>query len=249
MIAQDPLQHTYMWHKIYSLSRTKVLGKLACLVTSKNLGIGSAERHWKIIKAAKNGQRTSLCPEKTKMQALIYGTAMQKKQRYRQDKLRAAGKLWCDDDFESMKLDLLCNDTVESAAALPKKTARIFRAWEEEWEKVKIGPGGDDVHEARLVSKYGGLRWLDADNGYRVCETHPNEMFFEKKRGNNKYIIFATYQGFDLEKSLKQQTEKFDGWPKTQKDFYEEVVSFYKDSYEVKCYTKGGECDSESEEE
>ena len=38
-----------------------------------------------------------------------------------------------------------------------------------------------------------------------------------------------------------------DGWPKTQKDFYEEVVSHYKDSYEVKCYTEGGECDSESD--
>ena len=37
-----------------------------------------------------------------------------------------------------------------------------------------------------------------------------------------------------------------DGWPKMQKDFYEEVVSCYKDSYEVKCYTEGGECDSES---
>ena len=71
--------------------------------------------------------------------------------------------------------------------------------------------GGDDVHEARLVRKYGGLRWLDADNGYRICETHPDEMFFEKKRGNNKYIIFATYQGFDLEKPLKGQTDKFDG--------------------------------------
>ena len=96
---------------------------------------------------------------------------MQKKQRYQQDRLRAAGKLWCEEDFESMKLDLLCTDTVESAATLPKKTARIFRAWEERWEQVKIGPGGDDVHEARLVRKYGGLRWLDADNGYRVCET------------------------------------------------------------------------------
>ena len=93
LIAQDPTQHAYMWHKIYSLSRTKVLGKLACLVTSKNLGIGSAERHWKIVKAAKNGQRNRLGSDKTKMQALIYGTAMQKKQRYRQDQLRAAGKL------------------------------------------------------------------------------------------------------------------------------------------------------------
>ena len=45
---------------------------------------------------------------------------------------------------------------------------------------------------------------------------------------------------------LEQQSKMHDGWPKTQKDFYEEVVSHYKDSYEVKCHTEGGECDSES---
>lgn len=92
-------------------------------------------------KAAKTGQRNRLGPEKTKMQVLIHGAAMQKKQRYRQDKLRAAGKLWCEEDFDSMKLDILCKDIVESAVALPKKPARIFWAREEKWEKVKIGPG------------------------------------------------------------------------------------------------------------
>ena len=62
-----------------------------------------------------------------------------------------------------------------------------------------------------------------------IAFASPTQMrcFFEKKRGNNKYIIFATYQGFDLEKPLKHQTDKFNGWPKTQKDFYEEVVSYY----------------------
>jgi len=87
----------------------------------------------------------------------------------------------------------------------PKKTeARIFRAWEEEREKVPIGPNGDDILEARLVRKYGGLRWLDQDNGYRICEAHPDRMFFQKRRGNNKYLIFATYQGYDLTKQPEQ---------------------------------------------
>ena len=57
---------------------------------------------------------------------------------------------------------------------------RLYEALEEEWEKVPIGPNGDDMLEARLVRKYGGLRWLDQDNGYRVCETHANRMFFQK---------------------------------------------------------------------
>jgi hypothetical protein len=37
------------------------------------------------------------------------------------------------------------------------------------------------------------LRWLDQDNGYHVCGAHPDRMFFQKRRGNNKYLIFATY--------------------------------------------------------
>jgi hypothetical protein len=33
------------WHHTWTLPRTKVLGKLACLVLSKILGIGTAERN------------------------------------------------------------------------------------------------------------------------------------------------------------------------------------------------------------
>jgi hypothetical protein len=35
------------WHYTWTLSRSKVLGKLACLVLSKILGIGTAKRNWK----------------------------------------------------------------------------------------------------------------------------------------------------------------------------------------------------------
>jgi hypothetical protein len=38
------------WHHTWTLSRTKVLGKLACLVLSKILGIGTAKRNWKQVK-------------------------------------------------------------------------------------------------------------------------------------------------------------------------------------------------------
>lgn len=96
------------------------------------------------------------------------------------------------------------------------------------------------------MQKYGGLRWNDPDNGYHICEAHPEKMFFEK-RGNNNYCIFATYQGFDLSKPLEKQKDKYDGWSKTWKDFYEEVVNYYKDSHEVKCYIKGRQCDSDTD--
>ena len=246
MIAENPLQLAHEWHKTYSLPRTKVLGRLACLVTSKNLGIGSAERHWKIVKKAK-GQSARLGSENTKRQALIYGAAMQQRARFRLKKLSDAGKLWCDKDFETLKLDNFCEEIIESARKLKPKEARIFRAWEEEWETKKVGPEGDDRFESKLVAKYGGLCWLDVDYNYRRVETHPTKMFFEKKRGDNKYIIFATYEGFDLNKDPSDQKDLYDGIVKTQADFYEEVVAYYKDRSDVKCYVKGGECDSDSE--
>jgi hypothetical protein len=46
----------YRWHQRWSLHTTKVLGKLACLVQSKILGIGTAERYWKQVKLMKSGQ-------------------------------------------------------------------------------------------------------------------------------------------------------------------------------------------------
>ncbi len=41
------------WHHTWMLSRNKVLGKLACLVLSKILGIGTAKRNWKQVKKIK----------------------------------------------------------------------------------------------------------------------------------------------------------------------------------------------------
>ena len=50
-------------------------------------------------------------------------------------------------------------------------------------------------------------------------------------------------------KKLEDQMDYYDGWEKTQANFYEEVVEFYKGSLDVKCYEKGGECGSDIEGE
>ena len=49
--------NSHLWHQKYSLPFAKVLGFVACRVTSKVLGIGAAERSWgdvKIIKYVNN---------------------------------------------------------------------------------------------------------------------------------------------------------------------------------------------------
>ncbi len=69
---EDPSKKSYCWHQNYSLLYTEVLGKLACLVRSKILGIGTAERNWKQVKAVKVGQWTNTSTTKAKHQLMIY---------------------------------------------------------------------------------------------------------------------------------------------------------------------------------
>ena len=63
------------WHEKYSLSETKVLGFVACRVTSKNAGIGMCERNWGDVKEIKSGKRSGLSGDSTEKRALIYTTA------------------------------------------------------------------------------------------------------------------------------------------------------------------------------
>jgi hypothetical protein len=93
----------YQWHQRYSLQGTKVLGKLACLVLSKILGIGTAEQNWKQAKYIKLGQCSYTDTDKVKKQAALYGQYQQVKACARQSKLSSAGKLWEENDFKSLK--------------------------------------------------------------------------------------------------------------------------------------------------
>ncbi len=62
----------FRWHAKYSYDITEVLGKLACLVLSKNLGIGTTERNWKQAKKVKKGDCAKTGVNKTSKQVLIY---------------------------------------------------------------------------------------------------------------------------------------------------------------------------------
>ena len=194
--AQDPDLKAYCWHQKYSLTSTKVLGRLACLVLSKILGIGTAERNSKQVKAVKSGQRVNTTMDKTMKQVLIYAQYQQTRAQARMTKLAAAGKLWEDEDFASMKMDPFCKEIKESLEAeQTEKEVRILRLWQERWELEKIGPNGNLILEARLTKKYKGLKFFDIDENNTVMTVH--KMIFQKKRGNNLYHVFATSNGFN----------------------------------------------------
>ena len=110
MVAAKQETEGFHWHAKYSIETTEVLGRLACLVLSKILGIGTAERNWKQVKKVKKGDRTKTGVEKTTKQVIIFLQHQMMRGALCRTALSAAGKLWDDNDFASMKMDEYCKD-------------------------------------------------------------------------------------------------------------------------------------------
>ena len=71
IIAQNEDVIAHEWHEKYSLVETKVLGALACRVTSKAKAVGCAQQHWKATKRHKKGKRGRLGSDITKKLSTI----------------------------------------------------------------------------------------------------------------------------------------------------------------------------------
>ena len=149
---------SHIWHMKNSLRFTKWLGKFACRVCSKILGIGSAERAWGDVKKIKTDRRAHLSAKATKMQATIYGRHCAEKAKFRRSTKADTETIafWDEDDFSDLGLGKYGMDQAEIEGT--KRTMRIFHAWFEDWEKA-IFEKCDPVHNQRLVEKYGGLSW------------------------------------------------------------------------------------------
>ena len=153
----------------------------------------------------------------------------------------------CLADRRSISFDSDIADSFEDSNIITiDEEVIIFRACKEMWENKKIGPDGDDIFEARLVRKYGGLQWLDPDHNYSLRTAHLENMSFEKKYGNNKYHILACKEGFDIQLPTHVQEDKYDVWERSA-DFYEQVMEYNKDNAKFKGYEEGGMADSGEE--
>jgi hypothetical protein len=73
---------SHIWHEKYSLPYTKVLGYVACCVTTKLCGIGPAERCWSAVKQVKKDKRSHLSGESTEKRSVIYISANNRKQNH-----------------------------------------------------------------------------------------------------------------------------------------------------------------------
>ncbi len=114
----------YQWHKFYLNPKTTVLGRLACRVTSKILGIGSAERNWKKLKSVMMGCCLNIRTDIAMKQAAIAGIHAQENNNQDQANKAKAGLLWDDNDFDTLKMDALCLplDVAPAEEVLRRKT-------------------------------------------------------------------------------------------------------------------------------
>ena len=62
----------HLWHQKYFLPSTKVLGFIACRVTSEILGIGSAERSWGDVKTIRSGNISALGSDIYEKHSIVY---------------------------------------------------------------------------------------------------------------------------------------------------------------------------------
>ncbi len=67
--------NSHLWHELYSLPYTNVLGFVACRVTSKRLGVGSAGRSWADVKQIKDGKRSNLGGTSLEKRAILFTSA------------------------------------------------------------------------------------------------------------------------------------------------------------------------------
>ena len=65
------------------------------------------------------------------------------------EKLSSVGKLWEDADFKSLKMDEYCKDMVAELDVRARQT-KMFRNWQETWERKPLGANGDVLLLERL---------------------------------------------------------------------------------------------------
>ena len=256
IIAKDKNLVTHTWHEKYTLHETKVFGRFACIVTSKKKGISCAERHWKQTKFHKKGRRGALGTMKTKKLSTISTSYSYEQARLRADDARTAGHLWEDEDFFDY------NNFCERKLIGVERVTRVFRAWEETWEKEQFSAAGDEVFAAKLSAKYEGLKWQDPDSK-RMMRTLDGDCVVlckldkdtARKREKGKgwgYMILGVYENYN--ESMSRIDNDARGGLKSNdffemhgdvSDFYYMVIKWYKENPEPGLRVcEQGECES-----
>lgn len=176
----DLLQgRSHHWHHKHSLIRTTYLGKTACRICSKLVGMGSAERSWGDVKHLKSSKRSHLSSQAVEKQATIYGAscmvdAQLKRNQCKQDSVNQF-RFWDEADFRE-EFDMLAHQA--EVLAEP----RYIKCYVEAWETKEIR-NKDIVTQTKFLHKYGGLEFDDVDNPGCHYFIDKNELSFSRREG------------------------------------------------------------------
>lgn len=153
-------------------------------------------------------KRAKVSTSKVKLQATIAGIHMQENNDDDQAEKMKAGVCLGDCDFRTIGLDpkVLPLDEAPDDEVVRRKT-RVFCAWIEDWEDEGINSKGCAILEQRILTKYGGLKWVDPDHG-QVSTVHSYKASFQKKRGANSYKFFGILKGYDDDVADEDQEDK-----------------------------------------
>ncbi len=155
---------SHIWHEMYSLPYTWLLGFFACRVTSMRLGIGACERSWKDVKMINNRKRSNLSGDSLEKQAILFTSA-------HLEDARICSEHKCSNDF-SNNLQMKIFSKIHFIIKLILWTFLVFLqfcrfvlqdievmrviGWTEDWE-IELKRKNCPVVEASFLIKYKNL--------------------------------------------------------------------------------------------
>ncbi len=115
---------------------------------------------------------------------------------------RVAGEVWEDEDFNTCGLDLYGNQEDVVEVEEEDTEPRIFRAWEEKWERRKMNRNVGQYLHTKIMWKYGGLQWMNIEGKDNpeagppcLITAHPEEMHFKEGCRRYRYLVVGMKEG------------------------------------------------------
>ncbi len=130
---------------------------------------------------------------------------------------------------------------------IPRK---MFRNWQETWEKKKLGASGNVMLHEKLKVKYVRLK-LDKNEGERRIFT-VHAVQFAKEHQKKYYGIVVVSKEFDTTMPLDDNNDgHYDLWDFCSEtyDCFRAYYDLYSDEDNVLVYEQGGVCDSDVDKE
>ena len=128
------------------------------------------------------------------MQATVFGAACMERSRVIKAAEESNGVVvesrWTDEDI-GLDLGLENWEVAPGIVPVPIRPKRIFKTWLEDWEFEAIHDR-DVVAEARLLQKYGGLKWIDPDNPADVFVATDENMEWQGGRGGAGWCVIGS---------------------------------------------------------